>query len=141
VGAPTPREPATDARGAASRDRRSGALRIVTAIAAALAFALGVYALLQAARPASGLVSFSFLLILPATVSAFVAYVADPWGERRLSRYRRLSCRAYRTRPHKSGPGDELPDENAGERLLCAVGRTLPRQSRKQPAGGDQAAR
>lgn len=69
------------------RDSRGAALRIVAAVAVAVAFGLGVYALLQATWPSRGLVSFSFLLMLPAAVSAFVAYVADPWGERRLRAY------------------------------------------------------
>ena len=56
-------------------------------MAVALAFGLGVYALLEAIRPQSGLISFSFLLILPAAISAFVAFIADPWGERRLAQY------------------------------------------------------
>jgi hypothetical protein len=70
-----------------SRDFRGAALRIVAAVAVAAAFALGVYALLEASRPVNGLIGFAFLLVLPAAISAFVAYVADPWGERRLSAY------------------------------------------------------
>lgn len=62
-------------------------LRIAVACGVALAFCVGVYVLLEATRPASGLVSFSFLLVLPAAVSAFVAYVADPWGRRGLGFY------------------------------------------------------
>jgi hypothetical protein len=69
------------------RDHRGAALRIVAAVTVAVAFGLGVYALLEATRPSTGLISFSFLLMLPAAVSAFVAYVADPWGERRLGAY------------------------------------------------------
>ena len=69
------------------RDTRSAAIRIAAAVALALAFALGVYLLLEAARPDTGLISFSFLLILPAAISAFVAYVADPWKERSLGQY------------------------------------------------------
>lgn len=69
------------------RDYRGAGLRVAAAVAVALAFGLGVYALLEATRPANGLISFSFLLMLPAAVSAFVAYVADPWGERRLGAY------------------------------------------------------
>lgn len=64
--------------------RRGAALRIFCAFLAALAFALGVYLLLQAVRP-SGLVGFGFLLVLPAAVCAFVCYVADPWGKRDFS--------------------------------------------------------
>ncbi len=69
-----------------SRDYRVAALKIAGAVGVALAFGLGVYALLEATRP-NGLISFSFLLLLPAAVSAFVAYVADPWAERRLGAY------------------------------------------------------
>ena len=64
------------------RPIRPALVRIVAAIAVALAFALGVYLLLEAVRPELGLISFSFLLILPAAISAFVCYVADPWKER-----------------------------------------------------------
>ena len=69
------------------RDYRGAALKIVAAVALALAFGLGAYALLEATRPVNGLISFSFLLILPAAICAFVAYVADPWAERRLGAY------------------------------------------------------
>ncbi|MFC3580214.1 SRPBCC family protein [Sphingomonas hylomeconis] len=62
--------------------RRPAVLRIALAVAAALSFALGVYFLLEALRPESGLISFSFLLVLPAAVCAFVCYVADPYAER-----------------------------------------------------------
>ncbi|GGA36445.1 SRPBCC family protein [Sphingomonas psychrolutea] len=65
-----------------TRDRRAATIRVSAAFGFALAFALGVYLLLEAARPDVGLISFSFLLILPAAISAFVAYVADPWKER-----------------------------------------------------------
>ncbi len=61
---------------------RSPAIRIAAAFATAFAFALGVYLLLEAVEPNGGVISFSFLLILPAAISAFVAYVADPMGER-----------------------------------------------------------
>ncbi|HCB77047.1 MAG TPA: hypothetical protein DEP91_12900 [Sphingomonas bacterium] len=57
-------------------------VRTLAAIAAALAFAGVVYALLEAAQPDAGLVSFTFLLVLPAALCAFVAYVADPWKTR-----------------------------------------------------------
>jgi len=69
------------------RDRRTAALRMFGALSVAAAFGLGAYALLEATRPRNGLVSFSFLLVLPAAISAFVAYVADPWGERTLRAY------------------------------------------------------
>lgn len=70
-----------------SRDPRSALVRILVATAAALTFALGVYLLLDATRPDTGLVSFSFLLVLPAAVCGFVAYVADPWKTRTRRQY------------------------------------------------------
>ena len=69
------------------RDRRSPIARIAAATAVALAFALGIYLLLDSVQPGGGLISFSFLLVLPAALSAFVCYVADPWAERRLRTY------------------------------------------------------
>jgi hypothetical protein len=66
---------------------RTAVLRIVIAITLAMAFSFGVYALLEATHPTSGLISFSFLLILPAAISAFVAYVGDPFGKRDESFY------------------------------------------------------
>lgn len=71
----------------AARDFRLAALKIAGALVTALAFCFGVYALLEATRPLNGLISFSFLLLLPAAVSAFVAYVADPWSERSYKSY------------------------------------------------------
>lgn len=79
-----------NSRGAEPRNPSSAALRIAVAVALALAFGLGVYMLLEAIRPQAGLVSFSFLLILPAAISAFVAYVADPWAERSRRDYWRI---------------------------------------------------
>jgi hypothetical protein len=62
---------------------RPAALRIGGAVLCALAFLFGFYLLANAARPMQGgLIGFSFLLILPAFVTAFVCYVADPWKER-----------------------------------------------------------
>lgn len=61
--------------------RRTAAIRVASAIAFGLAFALGVYLLIEAVNP-SGLISFTFLLILPAMVTAFVTYVGDPLAER-----------------------------------------------------------
>ncbi|MDG5487473.1 SRPBCC family protein [Sphingomonas sp. BGYR3] len=55
--------------------------RIAGAFAVALVFALGVYLLLDFTRPGA-LVGFSFLLVLPAAVTAFIAYVGDPHGEK-----------------------------------------------------------
>jgi hypothetical protein len=62
--------------------KRSAVIRILAAIGVALVFSLGVYLLVQAVNPDSGVVAFSFLLALPAAVCAFVAYVADPWKTR-----------------------------------------------------------
>ncbi|APR53263.1 SRPBCC family protein [Sphingomonas koreensis] len=60
---------------------RKAALRIAGAIGFGLAFALGVYLLIEFANP-SGLVSFTFLLVLPSVVTAFVTYVGDPLAQR-----------------------------------------------------------
>ena len=64
------------------RPLRPALIRIGAAVAGALAFAWGVYALLQASRPQDGAIGFAFLLVLPAAVCGFVAYVIDPWKER-----------------------------------------------------------
>ncbi|MBX3594073.1 SRPBCC family protein [Sphingomonas sp.] len=65
-----------------SHDRRKTAtIRIIAAMLFGLAFALGVYLLIEAANP-NGLISFTFLMILPATVTAFVTYIGDPLGRR-----------------------------------------------------------
>lgn len=69
------------------RDPGPAVLRILAATATALAFALGVYVLLDATRPNTGLISFSFLLVLPAAVCGFIAYVADPWKTRTHRQY------------------------------------------------------
>lgn len=61
-------------------------MRIAAATAFALAFAWSVYALLTATRP-NGAISFAFLLVLPAAVCGFVAYVADPWKTRSHTAY------------------------------------------------------
>jgi hypothetical protein len=87
---PTPRgvEHAVTVGGHAPRHSKRGvALRLFSALSVAAAFGLGAYALLEATRPNNGLVSFSFLLVLPAAVTAFVAYVVDPWGERSFAQY------------------------------------------------------
>ncbi len=72
------------------RPLRPVAIRLVAALAAAVAFAFGVYLLIEAVQPAAGLISFAFLLILPGAISAFVAFVADPWNERSFSFYMRI---------------------------------------------------
>jgi len=69
------------------RTWRSGWRRIAGAGAVALVLGLGVYALLEAVRPDGGLISFSFLLVLPAAICAFIAYVADPWAQQPLRAY------------------------------------------------------
>lgn len=61
--------------------------RVVGATLAVSALAVGIYWLLQALDASSGLISFAFLLVLPAAISAFVALVGDPWGERDLGWY------------------------------------------------------
>lgn len=61
--------------------------RLMLALAVAAAFGLGVYALLESVRPSAGLISFSFLLILPAAICAFVSYLADLDGKASLGRY------------------------------------------------------
>jgi hypothetical protein len=70
-----------------SEPGRAAVLRITAACAVALAFSLGVYLLLEAVQPDGGLVGFSFLLVLPAAISGFVAYVADPWKTRSHRQY------------------------------------------------------
>lgn len=67
--------------------RQSRTTKVLLGLAAAAAFALGVYALLEVVRPSSGLVSFSFLLITPAAICAFVAYFADLEGDAPAGRY------------------------------------------------------
>lgn len=77
----------TDDHEAHTRPMRPALVRIGAAFGVALAFCLAVYLLLEATRPDGGLIGFTFLLILPAAASAFVAYVADPWRERPLLSY------------------------------------------------------
>jgi hypothetical protein len=71
-----------DRDGTAPRPRRRLWVRSAVALVAVLATALGAYALLEAVRPGPGLVSFSFLIVLPAALSAVLAWAVDPWGER-----------------------------------------------------------
>jgi len=71
----------------AKRLRHSIPARLAAALLAALLLGLAVYALLEAIRPDSGLVSFSFLLVLPAVLSGFIAWAGDPWGDRGLRYY------------------------------------------------------
>ncbi len=68
------------------RPHRAAAIRILAATALGLSFALGVYLLIESVNP-SGLISFTFLLVLPAAVTAFITYVGDPLAERGRSFY------------------------------------------------------
>jgi hypothetical protein len=68
-------------------DRRKSILRILAAFGIAAAYALGCYALIDWVRPDNGFVSVTFALVQPATLSAFVCYVADPLARRRLIFY------------------------------------------------------
>lgn len=69
------------------RGEPNAALRIIAAVSLAFAFALGVYLLIEAVEPSGGLISFSFLLILPAAITAFATYVGDPLGTRHRAYY------------------------------------------------------
>jgi hypothetical protein len=62
--------------------RRAAMPRIVAALAAAAGMSLVVYLLLDTARPSSGLIGFTFLLVLPAALCALAAVIADPWAQR-----------------------------------------------------------
>ncbi|MPT49167.1 MAG: SRPBCC family protein [Sphingobium sp.] len=86
--APIPQAPpAPDDRPPMPRDRATAAYRIAAAFGVALAFALSVYTLLEVTRPSEGVIGFSFLLFLPAALCAFIAYVADPWADKKLTSY------------------------------------------------------
>lgn len=76
-----------DREESSDRPRRRLWVRAVVALVAVLAVALAVYALLEALGPGPGLVSFSFLLVLPAVLCAVLAWAVDPWGERRFGQY------------------------------------------------------
>lgn len=65
------------------RPPRAAIVRTLAALAAASVIALGVYLLLEATRPDNGLVSFTFLLLLPAAICGLASYLADPWKDRR----------------------------------------------------------
>ncbi|MDE2596451.1 MAG: SRPBCC family protein [Sphingomonadales bacterium] len=65
----------------------SGWRRVTAAVALALVIALGGYGLIAAMDPDRGLVSVTFLLILPAAICALACYVADPWAQRRMGAY------------------------------------------------------
>lgn len=66
---------------------RSRWSRILVAGVVVLAFSLGVYLLLESVRPHPGLISFSFLMILPAAICAAFAYMLDDTGSRSLLTY------------------------------------------------------
>ncbi len=74
-----------------ARNPRSAIIRTAAAIGVAIAVMLGAFLLLEAARPDGGTIGFVFLLMLPAFVSAFVTYVADPWRIRSLGQYFRIT--------------------------------------------------
>lgn len=65
----------------ATAPRTRPIVRIASAFAAGLAFCLGAYLLIDYARPDT-LISISFLILLPGMVTAFIATIADPMGER-----------------------------------------------------------
>jgi hypothetical protein len=65
--------------------KRSLVLRLAGASGIAVAYGLGVYALLQSVKP--GVVSIAFLLVQPAAICAFIAYVADLRGTRGVMPY------------------------------------------------------
>jgi hypothetical protein len=62
-------------------------LRAASAAAIALAYALGVYVLLESFRGAPGLVSIAFLVVQPAAICAFIAYLSDLGGTRKVTPY------------------------------------------------------
>lgn len=71
-------------------EAREAAIAAGGAIAAALALALGAYLLLEATRPSRGVVGLSFLVVLPAALSALAAVLADPFGRRPLRSWLRV---------------------------------------------------
>ncbi len=67
--------------------KQSLGLRAAGAAGVALVYGVGAYFLLETIRPSSGLVSATFLLVQPAAICAFIAYMIDLRGTRRLLRY------------------------------------------------------
>lgn len=65
--------------------------RLVGVFLFVLAFALIVYQLLEAARPSAGLISISFLVLLPIALTALLTFLADPWKTRTKGQYFALS--------------------------------------------------
>lgn len=70
-------------KGTEISDRQTALRRILAASAIAFVSGISIYFLVQSVGPESGLISFSFLFILPAVLCAFIAYVADPLAQRR----------------------------------------------------------
>lgn len=73
------------------RERTYPWLWVMGALLFVLAFALTVYQMLEAARPSAGLISISFLVLLPIALTALLAFLADPWRTRTLGQYFGLS--------------------------------------------------
>lgn len=67
--------------------QRSTMVHVLKAFGIGLAFALGMYALIEGSGWESGFISFTFLLLLPACVAAFIAWAGDPFAERSRSYY------------------------------------------------------
>ena len=67
--------------------RRYPRSRLAWAIAFAAAFTLGIYFLLEFGGSGAVVASFSFLIILPAAICGFLAYIADPWNSRSHGQY------------------------------------------------------
>jgi hypothetical protein len=67
-------------------DRQALRLTVAGALALTLFFALLAYVLLEASL-SSGTVSLTFLIVLPATLSAFAALTSDPYGRRGFAHY------------------------------------------------------
>ena len=62
-------------------------VRVLAAFVVAFAFALAIYGLLSAVNPSEGVIGFAFLAVLPAALSAFICYVADPLARKLLGSY------------------------------------------------------
>lgn len=71
----------------ADDQRRYPWSRLAWAIAFAAAFTLGIYFLLELGSSGTVVASFAFLIILPAALCGFLAYVADPWNSRSHAQY------------------------------------------------------
>lgn len=62
-------------------------VRVAWACLAAAGFAVLCYVMVDWARPDEGVVSVGFAMVLPAAICAFIAFVGDPAGRRRLGYY------------------------------------------------------